>query len=414
MAKYYPYVVLETNVKPTLLKYRLYVYNTVKNKAETSILFTSNEFKKVGNNLYQTRSAEIDSSKLAIESIRDCVILFDLYRLSISGKEALVLSNYIVPDKIESYPSASFSQNNKISKVQYNEASKVTKVVQESKSKNTFQLNLSRERIFQCIDPGCRPGEAKDPFSKIQIEAGLQARLNEPFPDQDFTSLCGPAAYFFCLLNLSPVKYKVAVKQLWENGSTKIGGLEIKPSPNGSRRVKNFYRKNDIPKIPPIDWITLASLRESENIALSLNDPDKEVAGITTWMELGRWFKVTGFKDVKTFPFYINGYNPSLVNELNQYAGADYYVISLISASILDSGTSSGTQIFPDHWIVWTDKLKDINGKIIDGTADPYKTEVRLKMFTWGENRQRLRKNLSLYDFEKKVFFSLVVKKEFF
>jgi hypothetical protein len=131
-------------------------------------------------------------------------------------------------------------------------------------------------------------------------------------------------------------------------------------------------------------------------------------------MELGRWFKVTGFKDVKTFPFYINGYNPSLVNELNQYAGADYYVISLISASILDSGTSSGTQIFPDHWIVWTDKLKDINGKIIDGTVDPYKTEVRLKMFTWGENRQRLRKNLSLYDFEKKVFFSLVVKKEFF
>jgi hypothetical protein len=34
MAKYYPYVVLETNVKTSLLKYRLYVYNTVTNKAE--------------------------------------------------------------------------------------------------------------------------------------------------------------------------------------------------------------------------------------------------------------------------------------------------------------------------------------------------------------------------------------------
>ncbi|WP_238796951.1 hypothetical protein [Acinetobacter pittii] len=114
MAKYYPYVVLETNVKPSLLKYRLYVYNTVKNKAETSILFTSKEFRKVGNNLYQTRSAEIDGSKLGIENIRDCVILFDLYRLSISGKEALVLSNYILPDKIESYPSANFSQNTRV------------------------------------------------------------------------------------------------------------------------------------------------------------------------------------------------------------------------------------------------------------------------------------------------------------
>ncbi|MGN2485881.1 hypothetical protein [Acinetobacter calcoaceticus] len=414
MAKYYPYVVLETNVKPSLLKYRLYVYNTVKNKAETSILFTSNEFKKVGKSLYQTRSAEIDGSRLGIENIRDCVIIFDLYRLSISGKESLVLNNYIVPDKVESYPSANFSQKTKIPKVQYNEVTYVTKVVEESKSKNTFQLNLSRERVFQCIDSGCRPGEAKDPFSKIQIEAGLQARLNEPLPDQSDASLCGPAAYFFCLINLSPNKYKFAVKQLWETGKTKIGDLNIEANLDGCRRVKNYYRKNGTPRLPPIDWITLASLRESENIALRLKDPNQEVAGITLWGELINWFKKSGFSGVKTFPFYINGYNPGLISELNQYAGDGYYVVSLISASLLSSGSSSGTQSFPDHWIVWTDKLRQTNGQPVTNITDPYKTEVKLQAFSWGENKQQLKSSLSLYDFEKAVFFALILKRESF
>lgn len=243
-------------------------------------------------------------------------------------------------------------------------------------------MNLNRNRIFQCIDDGCKPGESKDPFSKAQIEAGLQSRLNEPLPNQDLTSLCGPAAYFFCLINLSPSRYKLAVKQLWETGQTKIGELEIRPSINGSRRVKNFYTEDNLPKIPPIDWITLASLRESENIALRLSDPSQEVAGITTWGEVSNWFKKSGFKGVKKYPFYLNGYNPSLISEINQYAGDDYYVVTLISASLLSTGTSSGTQSFPDHWIVWTDKLRDSKGQVITIAANPYTTEVSLKMVT--------------------------------
>ncbi|WP_336143189.1 hypothetical protein [Acinetobacter sp. 102] len=414
MSKYYPYVVLETNVNPQQLKYRLYVYNTVKNIVETSILFTSNQLKKVGNNLYQTRPVEIDSTKLGVEAIRDCVIIFDLYRLSNSGKEILVIEQYIVPDKIELYLSQNYNQNLNIPKVKYNEANYVTKVVDDDKSKNTFQLAITRNRAFQCIDSGCRPGEAKDPFSKIQIEAGLQARLNEPLPNQDFASLCGPAVYFFCLINLSQNRYKLAVKQLWETGQTKIGDLEIKPSLDGCRRVKNFYRKNGIPKIPPIDWMTLASLRESENTVLILKDPSQEVAGITLWGAMKNWFEKSGFKGIKSFPFYINGYNPSLIDEINKYAGSGYYVISLISASLLDGGASSGTQIFPDHWVVWTDKLRHTNGIAVTKEANPYTSGVMLKLFSWGENRQQLKSNISLYDFERKVFFAMVIKKEKF
>lgn len=415
MTIFYPYVLLETNLSIRLLKYNLYIYNTVKNKAESPIMLKDTMFKKVGDSLYQTKSIQIDSKKLGLENLRDCVIILNLYRLTTSGKEVLVMNRHIITDKIESYISPDHAKNKNIPITKYKEAISPTKIVKDEKSPNTLELSLNRNRIFQCIDPGCKPGEPKDPFSKAQIEASLQSRLNEPLPDQGLTSLCGPAAYFFCLINLSPSRYKLAVKQLWETGQTQIGELEIKSSSDGCRRVKNFYKKsNGEPSIPPIDWITFASLRESENYKLKLNDPEQEVAGITLWTELSSWFKKTGFRGLKTYPFYINGYNPSLISEINQYAGEDYYVVTLISASLLSSGSSSGTQSFPDHWIVWTDKLRDTRGQPITTSSDPYKTEVRLKMFTWGENVQRLSTGISLYNFEKKIFFALIVKKENF
>ena len=415
MTKFYPYVVLKTNVSPKLLKYNIYIYNTVLNKAETAILFKDTAFKKIGNELYQTKSVEIDSSKIGLERLRDCVIIFNLYRLSTSGQESLVISRYIIPDKIESYPYQDHEKNKNIPVTKYVESTAVTKVVKGDVSKNDFELALNRNRIFQCIDLGCKPGEAKDPFSKAQIEAGLQSRLNEPLPNQRYTSLCGPAAYFFCLINLSPSRYKLAVKQLWETGQTKIGELGIKPSINGSRRVKNYYALDGSPNIPPIDWITLASLRESENFTLKLNDPQQEVAGITTPMELERWFRKSGFHIAASYPIKMGGYDRDFISDINsKYAGPDYYVVTLISASLLDSGSSSGTNIFPDHWIVWTDKLRNLNGQPINKSSNTFDTKVTLKMFTWGENRTRLKEGLSLYSFDRKVFFALVIKKENF
>lgn len=80
----------------------------------------------------------------------------------------------------------------------------------------------------------------------------------------------------------------------------------------------------------------------------------------------------------------------------------------------MDSGASSGTNIIPDHWIVWTDKLRDLSGHPINESSSTYDTKVKLKMFTWGENRARLKKELFLYSFDRKIFFALVIKKEKF
>ncbi|AOA58902.1 hypothetical protein [Acinetobacter larvae] len=415
MKAYYPYVVLKTNVDIKYLKYSFQIYNSVTNKVVSSFplppkLPTSNNFKKVGANLYKTEHIKLDNTQINEKSIGDYVINFKLYKLSLSGKELLVWDS-VIPERVDNYSTPAF--NAAIKPVEFNTTTFPTQVVLDGDLKNTIELSLNKNRIFQCIDPGCRPGEPKDPFTKKQIEAGLQARLNNPFPVQDRTSLCGPAAYFFCLVNLSPSSYKMAVKRLWETGKADIGKLSIKPFNDGCRRVRNFYNKNGQPKIPPIDWITLASLRESENILLKLNDPDQEIAGITTWGDLFNWFKKSNFRGLKKYPFYGNGYNTILIDEINKYAGQDYYVVSLISASILRGGGSSGTKL-PDHWIVWTDQLRDTQGIPIKALTEPFNTKVKLKMFSWGDHEQLLKDDISYYKFMKNLFFSFIVKKENF
>lgn len=210
----------------------------------------------------------------------------------------------------------------------------------------------------------------------------------------------------------------MAVKQLWESGKANIGKLSIKPFNDGCRRVRNFYSENTgNPKIPPIDWITLASLRESENTVLRLDDPDKEVAGITRWEALFSWFEQSNFKGLKKYSFQSFTFSAHLIDDINKYAGQDYYVVSLISASLLKGGGSSGTQIFPDHWIVWTDKLRDTNGNPITASIaskDLYNTKVKLKIFSWGDHEQLLKDDILYHDFIKKTFFAFIVKREKF
>lgn len=70
--------------------------------------------------------------------------------------------------------------------------------------------------------------------------------------------------------------------------------------------------------------------------------------------------------------------------------------------------------MFPDHWIVWTDKLRDTKGNPITGVTESYNTKVQLKMFSWGDHEQLLKDDISYYDFMKKTFFAFIVKKENF
>lgn len=102
-----------------------------------------------------------------------------------------------------------------------------------------------------------------------------------------------------------------------------------------------------------------------------------------------------------------------LLDEINQYAGSDSYIVTLISASILHSSFSSGTNMIPDHWVVWTDKLRDVQGKPITSKSDPW-TYVSLKLFSWGKDQQQVKSIIQLASFCRRIYFAVAITKDHF
>ncbi|RDU58867.1 hypothetical protein CQA53_11790, partial [Helicobacter didelphidarum] len=152
-------------------------------------------------------------------------------------------------------------------------------------------------------------------FDKNKIVEQLKQRVenlrdgipkNNLFPKQGPTSLCGPAAFFYCLLVDRPDLYVKCVIDLWERGEANIKNLHIKPSND----CKNPSSKNgSIGNINGVDWITLASLRDSENSIFDYDEADDQLAGITFEGKLKSWFIKVGaellFSNI-TYGLHIN------------------------------------------------------------------------------------------------------------
>lgn len=357
---------------------------------------------------------KLDFSEKNIEDLRDCIIVFDLLRLSNSGVKSKAVDTYYVNNTIEQFDEKKF-QSVAVDKVRYFEKVIKSRLVADQSTSNTFDLTLRSSRIFQCIDPGCKPGESKDPFSKARIEAGLRSRINERNPDQAGTWFCGPAAYFFCLLNSRPDIYKRVVKELWEAGTTKIGNLEITPKLNNARKVSNFFDKSGAPKIAPIDWITLASLKDSQNNFLSIKlykhpTVDQILGGsasITSPEDMKQSLKSSGFKIVNEYKSLIE-INYDIINALNNYAGSNNYIVVLTTSNIIRGSVSPN---LPNHWIVWTDKLRKNDNSLVDKNTSYQEKNLKLKFFSWGVNQDQLKKNIDVLYMCKTIYHAFVVSR---
>lgn len=269
-----------------------------------------------------------------------------------------------------------------------------------------------RERAFEAKEHP--KGDHYDPFTKEIIQNALRSRLmltKTDLPDQGDASLCGPAAFFYSLLIDRPDLYKQMVKELWESGKTKIGKLKIEPGED-CRHPTGFFNPDNTPRVSPIDWITLASLRDSENSFQDYESPDNQVAGITLASTLISWFEkasATILHEIKTSVFsqaWMSTLTLAELCRLNSYISADTHVVVLIGAKLLDDRYSG----IPNHWIVWTDKLKLLNGSEI--TQQTGLTEqVQLELFSWGEVGKQLLANTTLKRVLELTYAALIVSK---
>jgi hypothetical protein len=71
------------------------------------------------------------------------------------------------------------------------------------------------------------PCSPDDPFEYSKIKKQITTRLNYiNFPYQGGASVCGPAAFFYCLQTDRPDIYAQAAWELWRYGNTKIGQIQ--------------------------------------------------------------------------------------------------------------------------------------------------------------------------------------------
>jgi len=272
-----------------------------------------------------------------------------------------------------------------------------------TQSKNYDKIcNISSHRIF--IDSQFPVGDSNDPFEKSKIERQLAARLKfQPspvdfmhyqFPDQGNASICGPAAFFYTLLKDRPDLYSQYIKDLWNNGEASLGKLTITPS-KGVCHPTNYTESMGDTRVPAIDWISMASLRDDENIFLDYDNPDNELSGLTMPEGIIKWVKAVG-SDVIFHDMSLFHWPKDMVAKLSHYVGETNHVAVLIHHGMLKGIDSQ----YPTHWIVWDGKVTVVNTQ---QPADEHTSDnelVDVKLFSWGQS-----KNMSSYSIAKTLPF---------
>ncbi|WP_263147116.1 hypothetical protein [Pseudomonas sp. RIT-PI-AD] len=229
--------------------------------------------------------------------------------------------------------------------------------------------------------------------TRTKIGEAIAKRINRPETiNQQSAPLCGPAAFMFCLATAHPRHYARYAIDLMTQGEARLGQLHIKPSAH--------CQQADIGNtIEPIDWVTLASLRDSSNGIFSMSGPGSSVAGITGAGTMAAWFEQSGlFGQVGNQAQY----HPASLERLltaDLQANMGRYVCLLVRAAVLGAvageipvpklngmpRTLVGT---PDHWIVMCEPMglgpSCYNSARADVADMLRKKKLSFKVYSWG------------------------------
>lgn len=203
------------------------------------------------------------------------------------------------------------------------------------------------------------------PFKCIQFPSEIVEKLNARIAnpaliDQKYTPLCGPAAFMYCLANEYPEVYRNYVMDLAIHGEARIGNLQVKPSQSCLQETADNLISL---AIQPVDWIALASLRDSSNAVFPVT-ASSTLAGVTLPAALAGWFEATGlFSSGVNNTSVMNGKALNVLIEANSRHRNGAWVCLFVRSAIIGGGGSIGIDKIggntpktwlgsPDHWIV--------------------------------------------------------------
>lgn len=228
--------------------------------------------------------------------------------------------------------------------------------------------------------PGAFSGVTRQAFTE-----GLRDRV--ALPDsvrQGGSSLCGPAALMRSLLLDNPELYVRYAISLFETGEAQLGKIHVAPS-------ADCRACNPGKHISAVDWVTLASLRDSENDVFDYDDPSDQFAGITMPGELAGWFEKVGYVNVVNETDIYFSMSRREIDVAVHLRDAGQRVCLFVEASVIKK-KSRGTSILstPDHWVMLERSLGtlphfgtswDQNGSNWGVIGD----RVNLEIWSWGD-----------------------------
>ena len=224
-------------------------------------------------------------------------------------------------------------------------------------------------------------------LDRDQVGASLLIRIANPSTiDQNNAMLCGPAAVMFGFAADQPVSYAKFAIELFEKGEAPLGRHNT-ISPHKFLRFINPGINVD-----QADWMTLGSLRSSENWLVHYWSTDQALGGMTTAWELARWLGDAGYRDVREETNTVRDKGESNLQDASRLYEAGYRTILFIDSGMLERETQSkDSSILDRHWVVLRSKVQIASGS------------VRLLVYTWGDGERTIPQNpgtpLTLDDF---------------
>ena len=214
----------------------------------------------------------------------------------------------------------------------------------------------------------------------------VEARIKEPYLiNQDKVNLCGPNAFFYCVATRYPDHYARYMIDLWTNGEAYLGKLHVKPS-------QACLKASLSGAIAPVDWVALASLRDSSNSFFNFDEIDDATGGITYPGDMAQWFRSTLFSSVENQTNLVRRANLANLQQAQRRYGANKSVCMLISSKV--TSLNKKVNALPNHWVVLTSNIT-VDGKNIAhipvNELEQYESKaIELHVATWGMSKGKL------------------------
>ncbi|MBX3363443.1 MAG: hypothetical protein KF866_01650 [Phycisphaeraceae bacterium] len=184
-------------------------------------------------------------------------------------------------------------------------------------------------------------------------------------------SLCGPAALMFITATHHPERYYTFATTLFEKGDASLGKLRIRPG-------KDCRAYNPSGKIAPVDWVTLAGIRDSENAFFDYDEVEDALAGITLPGELAEWFRKAGYGSVlNESNLYFTKSKGNFLEAVSLHNKGHRVCLFIDINGIVSESPGRGrlSQIFTsaNHWVVLQDVMSTRDDHLV------------FSIYTWGE-----------------------------